>query len=91
MGHYIARRVLLIIPTFFLATSMAFFMLRILPGDELTLIIGEETITRKTDPGWRLATAWMRRCTSATATSCTGSCRVIWAARSSTAAPSWAS
>ena len=45
MGHYIARRVLLVIPTFFLATSMAFFMLRILPGDELTLIIGEETIT----------------------------------------------
>ena len=41
MGQYIARRILLFIPTMFLVTLLVFLLLRIMPGDPaLGLLLG---------------------------------------------------
>ena len=39
---YLVRRLLLLIPTFLIGTSLIFAAIRVLPGDELTLIIRRE-------------------------------------------------
>jgi ABC-type dipeptide/oligopeptide/nickel transport system permease component len=49
MTSYILRRVLLIIPTVFLALSFLFFLFFLLPGDPANLIAGGNT--RTVDPG----------------------------------------
>ena len=42
---YVLQRILLLVPTFLIGTSLIFFALRLLPGDEVTLIIGEMMIS----------------------------------------------
>ncbi|MSQ22199.1 MAG: ABC transporter permease [Dehalococcoidia bacterium] len=43
MTKYIAQRLLLMIPTILLLTLMVFILMRVLPGDVVTLILGDET------------------------------------------------
>ena len=44
---YLVRRLLLLIPTFLIGTSLIFAAIRVLPGDELTLIIGENVVSEE--------------------------------------------
>jgi ABC-type dipeptide/oligopeptide/nickel transport system permease component len=44
MTVYIIRRLLLAIPTFFLATVLVFGMLRMVPGDVLFTLLGETLV-----------------------------------------------
>ena len=48
MWKYIVRRLLLIIPTVFLAGTLVFFMLRVLPGDIVTVLTSEGGATQET-------------------------------------------
>ena len=48
MLKYIIRRLLLIIPTVFLAGTLVFFMLRVLPGDIVTVLTSEGGATEET-------------------------------------------
>ena len=48
MLKYIIRRLLLIIPTVFLAGTLVFFMLRVLPGDLVTVLTSEGGATEET-------------------------------------------
>src|ERR1043165_3345497 len=41
MIGYLARRLLVLIPTFFGVSLMAFFLIRIVPGDPVLLMLGE--------------------------------------------------
>ena len=44
MQKYIARRVLLFIPTLLLASVLIFGILRVLPGDVALAILGQEAV-----------------------------------------------
>lgn len=44
MQHVILRRLLLAVPTFLLASVVIFFAIRLVPGDQLTLLIGERVV-----------------------------------------------
>ena len=48
MWKYIVRRLLLIIPTVFLAGTLVFFMLRVLPGDIVSTLTSEGGATQET-------------------------------------------
>ena len=48
MWKYIVRRLLLIIPTVFLAGTLVFFMLRVLPGDIVSTLTSEGGATEET-------------------------------------------
>ena len=48
MWKYIIRRLLLIIPTVFLAGTLVFFMLRVLPGDIVSTLTSEGGATQET-------------------------------------------
>ena len=45
MSQYVARRLLLLIPTLLLGTLLVFLMLRVLPGDEATIVLGDRAVT----------------------------------------------
>ena len=42
MGQFVIRRIVLAIPTFLIAMVVIFFSIRLIPGDELTALIGEK-------------------------------------------------
>jgi peptide/nickel transport system permease protein len=44
MGIYILQRLVQAIPTFFIAMALVFFAIRLVPGDQLTLLIGEQVV-----------------------------------------------
>ena len=48
MWKYIIRRLILIIPTVFLAGTLVFFMLRVLPGDIVSMLTSEGGATEET-------------------------------------------
>ena len=48
MWKYIIRRLILIIPTVFMAGTLVFFMLRVLPGDIVTTLTSEGGATAET-------------------------------------------
>jgi peptide/nickel transport system permease protein len=48
MWKYIVRRLILIIPTVFLAGTLVFFMLRVLPGDIVSMLTSEGGATEET-------------------------------------------
>ncbi len=45
MGQYVLRRLLLMIPTVFLALVIVFGMIRLIPGDALVMLLSEQKIT----------------------------------------------
>lgn len=49
MGAYIIRRLVLIIPTLFMATLIIFIMLRFIPGDVIDQMVGEEGVMAEMD------------------------------------------
>ncbi len=55
MWKYVVRRILIAIPTLFGASIMIFVVLRILPGDVLAVMFGEEEAMVKIDPEARAA------------------------------------
>ena len=44
MGQFVIRRIVLAIPTFLIAMVVIFFSIRLIPGDELTALIGENRV-----------------------------------------------
>ena len=48
MKKYVIRRLILVIPTVFLAGTLVFFMLRVLPGDIVTMLTSEGGATEAT-------------------------------------------
>jgi peptide/nickel transport system permease protein len=44
VGTYILKRLIQAIPTFFLAMAIVFFAIRLVPGDQLTTLIGEQVV-----------------------------------------------
>ncbi|MDP2919602.1 MAG: ABC transporter permease [Dehalococcoidia bacterium] len=49
MYAYVIRRLLLIIPTLFLASLIVFFLIRLIPGDIIQLMVGEHQSTSNMD------------------------------------------
>lgn len=49
MGAYLIRRLILIIPTLFMATLIIFIMLRFIPGDVIDQMVGEEGVMAEMD------------------------------------------
>ena len=48
MWKYIIRRLLLVVPTVFLAGTLVYFMLRVLPGDIVSMLTSEGGATEET-------------------------------------------
>lgn len=46
MSQYILRRIALMLPTLFLVTILVFGMIRLLPGDALTVLLGETLVNQ---------------------------------------------
>ena len=61
MLRFLLTRVSLLIPTFFGMTLLAFFLIRLVPGDPIETMAGERGIDAATPRCW-LSTAWTSRC-----------------------------
>src|SRR5947209_15689245 len=44
MGAYVLRRLIQAVPTFLIAMAVVFFAIRLVPGDQLTQLIGEQVV-----------------------------------------------
>jgi peptide/nickel transport system permease protein len=71
VGHYVARRLLALLPTLFFASLIVFFSIRIIPGDVIDLMLAQNDVANSQDretlraalgldqPMWRQYLTWL--------------------------------
>ena len=79
---YILTRLLQIIPTFLFIMVVVFVLVRLLPGDPASAILGERATDEAVDADQSPSSAWTSRSRSSSRSSSSGSCKAISAPRS---------
>ena len=69
MQEYILRRLVLLVPTVLGVTLLVFLMMRFIPGDPVSLLLGDY-YTEETAAAIRRSTAWIVRCPCNTCSGC---------------------
>ena len=80
MLGYILKRLLLAVPTLFAVLTIVFVLVRMLPGDPVVAILGDQATPRR-KPTCATNWAWISRSPNNMSTSSAMPCSAIWATR----------